>query len=461
MITTADLKAQTRRELADLARNYGVAGWHGLKKDELIEEITKVQRKMRRQSGSQASGSQSSSSKSATSKSSAAKVTAGKKTSSDRASKSKASASKSPASSTPSSKSSPKPTSETPTVSAKRAKSKSTSLPKTAAVKADQKRLNKPMPKLPEPRIDPKTARIRAQIRRRRETMQKNKDLSTGTLVAGSVVKNGVDRTRDERTHQDRIVLMVRDAFWLQATWEITSASIVRAQSSLSERWHTAVPTLRLLAVGDVDGNSAESVARDIPIHGGVNNWYIDVDEPPSRFRVLVGYAISGGDFYTLCRSNVVETPRPGECERLDEHWHDIAEDYERIYSLSGGYDTDCGDLKEVFEDRLRRPMPQRGEKGQTVTDPSLLRQSKLPFKVDAELIVFGKTLPSASVQVAGKPVKLQADGSFTVRMELPDKRQVLPINAESRDGLRQRTTVIAVERNTKVMEAVELEDRF
>ena len=27
VITTADLKAQTRRELADLARNYGVPGW--------------------------------------------------------------------------------------------------------------------------------------------------------------------------------------------------------------------------------------------------------------------------------------------------------------------------------------------------------------------------------------------------------------------------------------------------
>ena len=163
--------------------------------------------------------------------------------------------------------------------------------------------------------------------------------------------------------------------------------------------------------------------------------------------------------FYTLCRSNTVETPRPGECERLDEHWRDIAEDYERVFSLSGGYDSDSGDLRDVFEERLRRPMPCRGEKGQTVGDPALLRQSKLPFDVDAELIVFGKTSPSASVTVAQKPVKLQPDGSFTVRMELPDKRQVLPVTAESRDGLRQRTTVVAVERNTKVMETVELSD--
>ncbi len=218
---------------------------------------------------------------------------------------------------------------------------------------------------------------------------------------------------------------------------------------------------LRLLSVADVSGNRAETVERDITIHGGVDNWYIDVDDPPSRYRVLIGYRTSEDEFYTLCRSNIVETPRPGECERLDEHWRDIAEDYERIYSLSGGYEQDSGDLKDVFEERLRRAMPQRGEQGQVVGDPGLLRQTKLPFMVDAELIIFGKTSSSASVMVAGRPVKLQPDGSFTVRMKLPDKRQVLPVTAESRDGLRQRTTVIAVERNTKAMEPVELEERL
>ena len=218
---------------------------------------------------------------------------------------------------------------------------------------------------------------------------------------------------------------------------------------------------LQLLAVGDVNSNSAEVVARYIPIHGGVDNWYIDVDDPPARYRVVIGYLTPNDEFHTICRSNVIETPRPGECERLDEHWRDIAEDYERIYSLSGGYETDGGDLKEIFEERLHRSMPQKGEQGQTVADPALLRQSKLPFDVDAELIIFGKTVPSASVMVGGNPVKLQEDGSFTVRMELPDKRQVLPVTAESRDGLRQRTTVVAVERNTKVMEPVELDENL
>lgn len=421
VITTADLKAQTRRELADLARNYGVPGWHGMKKDELVEEVKKVQRRLRRKAA--AEKSPKTDSKSETKSKRTVKAAAKPATVANRVKE------------TPSKNGNGKPSRRSTTT-------KRVDPPKTDPV-------------------SPKSMRIRQQMRKRRETMQRNKDLSTGTLVGGAAVRNGANRSRSTDPHQDRVVLLVRDSFWLQASWEITRASVERAQSAMAERWHTATPVLRLLTVGDVSSNRAESVERDIPIHGGVDNWYIDVDEPPARFRVLVGYLADTGDFYTVCRSNVVETPRPGECERLDEHWRDIAEDYERIYSLSGGYDTDGGDLKEVFEERLCRPMPIRGDQGQTVADPTLLRQAKLPFDVDAELIIYGKTASSASVMVAGRPVKLQADGSFTVRMELPDKRQVLPVTAESRDGLRQRTTVVAVERNTKVMEPVELQERL
>ncbi len=452
MITTADLKAQTRRELADLARNYGVTGWHGLKKDELIEEIKKVQRRLRRKAAGSAKASTKPSAKTngKVGSASLAKSSANVRGSAAASASSKSHRGKSPAG---------KPQA-TPDAARQAPASRvlvNKPLPNKAQVSSNQR----PIPKLPEPKVSAKTARIRAQIRKRRETMLRNKDLSTGTLVGGAAVRNGSSRTKAESPHQDRVILLVRDAYWLQASWEITRASVERAQSAMAERWHTAVPMLRLLSVGDVNSNSAESIEREIPIHGGVDNWYIDVDDPPSRYRVIIGYLADNTEFYTVCRSNVVETPRPGECERLDEHWRDIAEDYERIYSLSGGYDADGGDLREIFEERLRRPMPLRGDKGQTVADPALLRQAKLPFDVDAELIIFGKTVASASVMVAGRPVKLQADGSFTVRMELPDKRQVLPVTAESRDGLRQRTTVVAVERNTKVMEAVELDERF
>jgi hypothetical protein len=54
---------------------------------------------------------------------------------------------------------------------------------------------------------------------------------------------------------------------------------------------------------------------------------------------------------------------------------------------------------------------------------------------------------------LAGQPVRLREDGSFSVRKSMPDRRHVLPIVAGSRDGLEQRTIILAIERNTKVME--------
>jgi len=56
-------------------------------------------------------------------------------------------------------------------------------------------------------------------------------------------------------------------------------------------------------------------------------------------------------------------------------------------------------------------------------------------------------------VSVGVEPVKVRTDGSFSIRLPLPDRRQVLPATAKSRDGVDEQTVVIAVERNTKVME--------
>ena len=46
-----------------------------------------------------------------------------------------------------------------------------------------------------------------------------------------------------------------------------------------------------------------------------------------------------------------------------------------------------------------------------------------------------------------------QADGTFRVRVDMPNKRQVLPIVASVPQGGGRQTVVMAIERNTKVME--------
>ena len=252
---------------------------------------------------------------------------------------------------------------------------------------------------------------------------------------------------------------MVRDSYWLHAYWEITRQSISRARAALGQHWHGAVPVLRLYELSEEGtANSERVVVRDIQIHGGVNNWYIDVDNPPKGFQIDIGYLTEDGSFLGLARSNVVITPQSGAAGAEDGNWAGIAKDFDRIYALSGGYDENCNhaDLKELFEERLHRPMgsPMVTRFGLGAQNLNRGRR-QFPFNVDAELIVHGITDPHAHVTLKGEPVRLEPDGTFSVRLNLPDRRQVLPVVASSSDGVEQQTIVLAVERNTKTMEPI------
>ncbi len=150
---------------------------------------------------------------------------------------------------------------------------------------------------------------------------------------------------------------MVRDPFWLHCYWELTHQAIQRAEAALGDEWHISRPILRLLDVSSRDTTStSESVLRDIEIHGGCNNWYIDVTSPPRSYRVDIGYLAPSRRFYALARSNVVSTPRAGISDMLDENWSDIdLKKADRIYAMSGGYDPSASslELKELFEERF------------------------------------------------------------------------------------------------------------
>lgn len=295
----------------------------------------------------------------------------------------------------------------------------------------------------PKPAPEKTNSNVARKMQREHDRRESMKDLALQSALKRSKAP----------AEDDRIILIVRDPFWLQAYWEITKNSVVRAKAALAENWHGAIPMLRLMKTSDDDRNGAvEEVLREIPIHGGVKNWYIDVSDPPGQFRVQIGYKAANGKFHLIARSNRVKTP-PASGDH-DENWTDIAEDYEKYYAQSGGYanDTSTGELRNVFEEKLRRPMHNM--------DPHFVSHAvahyrPFNFEVDAHMVIYGATAPGSNVTVGGEPVKLEDDGTFSVRMGMPDRRQVLPIVASSRDGSEQRTTVLAVERNTKVMEPI------
>jgi hypothetical protein len=262
-------------------------------------------------------------------------------------------------------------------------------------------------------------------------------------------------RTLGHDCVKDRIITMVRDPYWLHAYWELSRTTLARAQAALGQEWHAARPILRLMDVSSEDTTAAsERHIRDIPIHGGVNNWYIDVSAPPRSFRVDIGYLSGRGKFFVLARSNVVSTPKAGVSDVLDENWASVQENAQKIYHQSGGPGPAAPPdaLRELFEERLRRPMHSLSLQS-LMTGALPFPGRGFHFEIDAELIVYGATEPNARVTLQGEPVQLRPDGTFTVRFSLPDSRQIIPAVAASPDGVEERTIVLAVERNTKELE--------
>jgi uncharacterized protein len=390
LITAAELKSRTVKDLAALARKKQVLGWHAMKKDELVQALVKAAKAEEKCANSANSSSRR-----------------GRQIVKPQAGHNGKAGNHAP-------------------MNGKR--------PQTAEESAE-----KGEKKHSAPRLQDRLDEIKAKL-------AEAKDLSFRCVTG----QNGQAK--------DRLVVMVRDPYWLHAYWELGRRSVERAQAALGQNWHGARPVLRLHEVSrNGTTSSARQAVRDIEIHGGVNNWYIDVQNPPKSYQLEIGYLAPGGRFFCLARSNVVSTPRAGSAETFDHNWAEVAKDFDRVYAMSGGYvEPEANDeLKEVFEEQLHRPIgePLSLQFGVGATAGTPRREFN--FHIDTELIVHGVTQPDARVTLRGEPVHLRADGTFAVRFSLPDRRHVLPVVASSSDGVEQRTIVLAVDRNTKVMEPV------
>jgi len=235
-------------------------------------------------------------------------------------------------------------------------------------------------------------SRIARQLRTERNRAESLKNLA---------LANELDRAKSQ-PEVDRVILIVRDPYWLQVYWEITRATVDRVRVALAEQWFGTRPVLRLLEVPADTSTGSESVVREIPIHGGVRNWFIDVCEPPKSYCVALGYATSTGKFFLIAKSNTAVTPSP-DPEAFDLNWSDIHHDHKRYYAMSGGYANETGrdnlELRAVFEEKMRRPMnvPAFVQMGNGYNG----QRAEFEFEVDAHMVIQGKANPTALIRSA------------------------------------------------------------
>jgi hypothetical protein len=231
-----------------------------------------------------------------------------------------------------------------------------------------------------------------------------------------------------------RIVLMVKDPWWLYAYWEVQPPVERAARVELTPDEVVGLQTvLRVYDVTDVAfPDQPPHRWFDIPLSGLATNWYIHTNAPNRSFLVDIGLLTRSGRFLLLARSNRVTTPRAGPSDVIDEAWAIDDEAFWRLFgaaALGTGSSPSSWTLSQVSS----TAWPMAGAAGWPAVQGFWCR-------VNTDLVIHGATEPRAKISIQGRPVPVRPDGTFTIRLAVPDGVQTITIDVTSADGTTTRT---------------------
>jgi uncharacterized protein len=251
----------------------------------------------------------------------------------------------------------------------------------------------------------------------------------------------------------DRVVLLVRDPYWLHTYWEITPGSIDRVRSQAADLWDGHRWLLRMYTYPQTGGGQGSS-HFDIELNPAAKSWYVQVPNPDCAYEATIGILTKDGTFHPLAKSNRVHTPRDTMSAVLDVEWASTEDQWKQVYALSGGSGPgvatgSSAELGESLQERLKEGWfsGMLGSMGSGAL--AAPRRRGFWFQVNTELILYGSTEPDANVSVQGRKINLRPDGTFTLRFQLPDGVQEIPCVATSADGISERTIAPVVRRHT------------
>lgn len=137
---------------------------------------------------------------------------------------------------------------------------------------------------------------------------------------------------------QDKIVLLVRDPWWIYAYWQIKGSTLERLRNELKDDFFKANRVLRVYDVSHIifTGNNAHRFF-DIQIDIHATNWYIDTQGPDRSWCVDLGLLLPDGRFITILRSNTVQTPLDRPSWITDEEWMIPEDMFARLYGMGFG----------------------------------------------------------------------------------------------------------------------------
>jgi uncharacterized protein len=283
-----------------------------------------------------------------------------------------------------------------------------------------------------------------------------------------------------------KLHLIPRDPHWLYAHWDIPPEQ-QRQYNELSASNHLLVR---------VQPETAAAPVKEIPVHPDSRHWFVHVDLAATDYSAQLGYYQPDGQWQTVASAPAAGTPpevaspnraiqfatidvdspppplqpetpaaesapagqfiaAPRTLEPIRPHrvgWFpafdsnlDLAAQIRQLES------SDVASFwtpeKEQALAAMLRVHRQTIDSltlaewlGETpnISSPIEQPQPAPPnfwLNVNAELVIYGATEPSATVMIAGQIVPLRDDGTFSLRVALPDGHHELPVLAVSAQG--------------------------
>lgn len=180
--------------------------------------------------------------------------------------------------------------------------------------------------------------------------------IQTAPVAPAAPAGSPVDDRIPSHYGDNKLVLLVRDPWWLFAYWEIAPSRQEELNRQIHRDGHKNKKTV--LRVYDVTRCSLpkHNSFFDIELNFFSDNWYIDVGIPDREWVAEIGYRTDDGRFYALARSNSVRTPAFGLSDVLDEEWMLPEDIYYRIIgrTLGAGSQEGSLDIRRLLEKYLR-----------------------------------------------------------------------------------------------------------
>jgi len=259
-----------------------------------------------------------------------------------------------------------------------------------------------------------------------------------------------------------KLVLLVRDPEWVYAYWELSQDT--RRHFQLPDNGSEKNLVLRLFKISG--RNWPDEPAHyffDIEVGSGARSWYVQLPEANENWCAEIGLFDEQSIFVTVCRSNVINTPRNSISDHVDSEWMTVEESFEKITRLSSeNLEMRLrGDSTLASESILRTIQRQltgvlHGEKA-AMSSALFSSESALPtpnkdfwLHVDTEVILYGATEPDAKVTVQGQPINLNSDGTFSIRFAFPNGEQELQVKAVKSSNDMEETITPIVSRTTR-----------